>query len=93
MTHPRVQHALSAEVQPPELDTAPMPATRHVLQCVVAVCCCSVLLQCVVAVCCCSVLLQCDALTPCRNESLTRHPASAPQSEYCVVRAVLRAVA
>ena len=27
-----------------------------VLQCVVAVCCCSVLLQCVVAVCCCSVL-------------------------------------
>jgi len=29
------------------------------LQCVDAVCCCSVLLQCVVAVCCCSVLLQC----------------------------------
>ena len=29
------------------------------LQCVVAVCCCSVVLQCVVAVCCCSVFLQC----------------------------------
>jgi len=26
---------------------------RELLQCVVAVCCCSVLLQCVVAVCCC----------------------------------------
>jgi len=38
-----------------------------VLQCVVAVCYCSVLLQCVVAVCCCSVLLQCVAV--CCNKS------------------------